>query len=139
LYVNELLYYVLKPQYPDPDLFDAYLLTIHGLVSAEDMSVIEALLRRFEWTLLNACGAAFSLSTEARTDTLIVADQQYQFIAGEGFICTTRGIPGSHLLALTEDNLSEPQYLKSAKIIMRQAIDHLLSGQEIKARALFAT
>ena len=48
----------------------------------------------------------------------------------------SKGIPGEHLLALAEDNLSEAVYLKSAKIIMRQAIDHLLGGREIKARGL---
>jgi DNA repair protein RecO (recombination protein O) len=42
-----------------------------------------------------------------------------------------------HLLALSEDNLNEEVFLKSAKKIMRQAIDHLLGGREIKARTLY--
>ncbi len=62
LYVNELLYYALSPMYPDLELFDAYLQTVYGLASAQDKSAIESLLRRFEWSLLMACGAAFSLT-----------------------------------------------------------------------------
>ncbi|MGM9451810.1 DNA repair protein RecO [Legionella bozemanae] len=137
LYVNEILYYALSPNYPDAALFDAYLFTLNNLASAKERLVIEALLRRFEWTLLHACGYSFSLTHEARTANLIVADLCYQFVAGEGFIIHSRGIPGAHILALAQDNLNEASYLKSAKIIMRQAIDHLLGGREIKTRALY--
>lgn len=137
LYINELLYYVLKPVYPDAELFDAYLHTLNGLTSSQDRLVIEALLRRFEWTLLQTCGYMFSLTEEARTEQAIVANAYYQFIAGEGFILSHQGIAGEHILALAENKLDHPVYLKSAKIIMRQAIDHLLNGRDIKARALF--
>ncbi len=137
LYVNEILYYALSPNYSDSTLFDAYLFTLNGLALAKERAVIEALLRRFEWTLLHACGYSFSLTQEARTANLIAEDSYYQFVAGEGFILDSRGISGTHLLALAQDNLSEAPYLKSAKMIMRQAIDHLLGGREIKTRALY--
>lgn len=137
LYINELLYYTLSPSYPDPELYQAYLLTLNGLSITRERFAIEALLRRFEWTLLKSCGYSFSLNQEARTGDWIVAELYYQFVAGEGFIlANSRGIPGEYILALAEDNLNEAAYLKSAKIIMRQAIDHLLGGREIKARAL---
>jgi DNA repair protein RecO (recombination protein O) len=138
LYVNELLYYVLSPSYPDMHLFDAYLQTLNGLALNKEKSVIEALLRRFEWSLLNASGHSFSLTEEARTGGYIAADATYQFIAGEGFVAHPQGISGEHILALSEDNLQELIYLKTAKLIMRQAIDHLLGGREIKARALYS-
>ncbi|KTD72923.1 DNA repair protein RecO [Legionella tucsonensis] len=137
LYINEILYYALSPNYPDAILFDAYLFTLNNLTSAKKRLVIEASLRRFEWTLLHACGYSFSLTHEARTANLIVADSCYQFVAGEGFILNSRGIPGAHILALAQDNLNEAPYLKSAKIIMRQAVDHLLGGREIKTRTLY--
>lgn len=137
LYVNEILYYALSPNYSDSTLFDAYLFTLNGLALAKERAVIEALLRRFEWTLLHACGYSFSLTQEARTAHLIAEDSYYQFVAGEGFILDSRGISGTHILALAQDNLSEAPYLKSAKMIMRQAIDHLLGGREIKTRALY--
>ncbi len=139
LYLNEILYYVLKPNSPEPIVFDAYLFTLKSLAATTDRLVLESLLRRFEWTLLTACGYAFSLTHEARSQIPIVADQSYQFIAGEGFVFHNKGILGAHLLALAEDNLEETLYLKLAKMIFRQAIDHLLGGREIKSRTLYVT
>lgn len=137
LYINELLYYALSPVYPDAELFNAYLMTINGLALTQDRLVVESLLRRFEWILLKSCGYSFSLIQEARTGVAIIADAYYQFVAGEGLVSASKGFPGEYLLALADDNLSEPAYLKTAKIIMRQAIDHLLGGREIKARSLY--
>ncbi|AUH72709.1 DNA repair protein RecO [Legionella sainthelensi] len=137
LYINEILYYALGSNYSDSALFDAYLFTLNNLVSTSDRLVLEALLRRFEWTVLRTCGYSFSLTQEARTENLIVADLYYQFVAGEGFVIDSVGIPGEHILALAQDDLSDAAYLKSAKKIMRQAIDHLVGGREIKSRALY--
>lgn len=137
LYLNELLYYALKPAYPDPELFDGYCSTLNALTQVTERLAMEPLLRRFEWTLLRSCGYGFSLKTEAQSDIPIDKDAYYQFIATEGFVKHVNGLPGAHILALAEDNLSETAYLKSAKIIMRKAIDNLIGGREIKARSLY--
>lgn len=137
LYINELLYYALSPVYPDEALFNAYLMTLNGLALVSHRLEVESLLRRFEWALLKTCGYSFSWTQEARTDALIDADRYFQFVAGEGFVSASKGIPGKHLLALAEDNLNDEALLKSAKQIMRSAIDHLLGGREIKARSLY--
>lgn len=137
LYVNEILYHALSPHSPDTDFFDTYLFTLKALAVTKERLALESLLRRFEWALLKVCGYSFSLTHDARTDDGIVAERSYQFIAGEGFIAVTRGIPGAHILALAADNFAEVDSLKSAKHIMRKAIDHLLGGREIKARALY--
>ena len=137
LYINELLYYALSPAYSDEALFDAYVMTLNGLTLVSHRLAVESLLRRFEWALLKTCGYSFSLTQEAQTGALIDPDRHYQFVAGEGFVSVSKGIPGEHLLALAEDNLNDEVLLKSAKHIMRSAIDHLLGGREIKARALY--
>jgi DNA repair protein RecO (recombination protein O) len=137
LYLNELIYYALKSLAPEPELFQAYEFTLNHLSITEDQKAIEALLRRFEWTLLQACGQSFSLTHEAETGLLVTAEQKYRFIAGQGMVLSSKGIPGEHVLALASDDLTQAEYLKSAKIVMRQAINHLLNGREIKARALF--
>jgi DNA repair protein RecO (recombination protein O) len=137
LYINELLYYTLSPMNPEPELFDAYLLVLKVLTASMPIQRIEALLRRFEWILLKVCGYSFSLTQEARTSTLIQADAYYRFIAGEGLVASAQGIPGAHILALATDQLHEAPCLHSAKKIMRQAIDHLVGGREIKARSLY--
>ena len=136
LYINELLYHALKPLDADSSLFDAYLTTLTGLAATQERFIIEALLRRFEWTLLQVCGYTFSLTHVASTGDLILADQFYQFLPGEGFIAQQQGISGNDILALAQNNLNDLASLKAAKTIMRQAIDHLLGGRIIKARAL---
>ncbi len=118
-------------------MFQAYVFALHHLSLAESKAAIEALLRRFEWSLLQACGHNFSLVQEAETGRLINAAHYYQFIPGKGIVLATKGIPGAHLLALAADDLTEAEYLKSAKIIMRKAIDQVLGGRAIKARSLF--
>lgn len=137
LYVNEVLYHVLSPNYPDEALFAAYILTLKNMTLVQERGELESLLRRFEWNLLKSCGYSFSLTHEARTEQLIVDGLFYQFIAGEGFIVADKGVPGAHILALANDDLTDAGYLKSAKMIMRKAVDHLLGGREIKARALY--
>ena len=136
LYINELLYYVLNQGEADSQLFDIYTQTLNGLSLSSERLVLEPLLRRFEWHLLQACGYSFSFREDARTGDELIPEAYYQFIAGEGFILAKQGIPGEHILALACDNLDEITYLKSAKLIMGQAIDHLLDGREIRARAL---
>lgn len=137
LYLNELLYHVLKSSEPMPSLFHNYVFTLQELTQVHNQLSLEPLLRRFEWDLLHLCGYGFSFTEEARTGDVINAEYNYSWQAGEGFVVASQGIPGTHLLALAEGNLSEEAYLKSAKIIMRKAIDHLLGGREVKARALF--
>lgn len=150
LYVNELIYYALKPLSPEPALFEAYSATLQQLAalrspmtelakgSVEERLAIEILLRRFEWSLLKACGHGFLWAHEAYSKQLIRAESQYQFVVGVGFILAKQGIQGQHLLALAQDDFSEVSCLNVAKKIMRQAIDHLLGGREIKARALYS-
>jgi DNA repair protein RecO (recombination protein O) len=137
LYLNELVYYTLKPMDSEPLLFQAYQETLNALVLSEERVHVESLLRRFEWALLCACGHGFSFSEEGRTGRKVSEQSYYQFIADEGFILAPSGISGAHLLALAADDLLDYEVLKSAKKIMRQAIDYLLGGRELKSRALY--
>lgn len=137
LYVNELLYYALSPLESQTELFDVYLHTMQGLSAITDRLAIEVLLRRFEYSLLLACGYSVSFTNEAYTVEPIEADQSYKFIAGAGFVATEIGIAGMDILALAEGRLDEVKVLRTAKFIMRQAIDHLLGGRELKARSLY--
>ncbi|WP_028389579.1 DNA repair protein RecO [Legionella fairfieldensis] len=135
LYMNELLFYALRPMDPQPALFDVYLGTMQQFVTNPDKIAVEVLLRRFEWGLLLACGYSVSFNEEARTFTPIVIESFYQFIAGEGFIAAERGFTGKDILALAQGQLDNLHLLKIAKLIMRQSIDHLLGGKELKSRS----
>ncbi|MBA2651990.1 MAG: DNA repair protein RecO [Tatlockia sp.] len=137
LYVNELLYYALKPMDSQPELFAAYVHTMQGLSAINDPLAIEIVLRRFESVLLQACGYSLSFTSTTNPEAPIQADFCYQFIAGEGFRIAADGIVGADILALSEGRFEQLSVLKSAKYIMRQAINHLLGGKELKSRALF--
>lgn len=136
LYINELLYLSLRPFDPHPDLYDAYLETLYKLVMVTDNLAIEVLLRRLEWMLLLACGQAISF-TEGHSRKKLVEDGCYQFTVHEGFIPTSTGLLGKDILAFAEGRVDEVAVLKTAKFIMRRAIDHLLGGKPLKSRALY--
>ena len=137
-YMNELLYHSLSPLEPEPELFKAYAHTLQAMADgASQGQALESLLRRFEWSLLKTLGYSFSLTQEAYCNTPILEEKYYGFIPTEGFVLQSQGILGSHILALSTDNLTNTEYLQTAKKIMRQAIDNLLGGREIKARALY--
>lgn len=137
LYLNELVHHTLKPLAAEPELFQAYAYVLQHLSLTREQLSIETLLRRFEWSLLHAAGHHFSLTHDAQTGLLVNKEKHYHFIAGKGVVLAAEGILGEHLLALAADDLSTSDYLKSAKIIMRQAIDYLLGGKEIKSRSLY--
>lgn len=137
-YLNELLYYVLKPKDPHPELFDRYLQTLEGLSFIKEKLGVEVLLRRFEWDLLRVCGYSISFNEEAHTAKAIDEAQLYRFSATEGFIASAEGtFSGRELLALGRGELNEIQLLRTAKQIMRQAVEHLLGGRELKSRSLY--
>jgi DNA repair protein RecO (recombination protein O) len=129
LYMNELLHYTLRPQ--DPDV------TLKALSRAEGRLSIEAILRRFEWVFLKACGYEISFTHDARTAQLISDKNFYRLVPGEGFILVDKGISGAHLMAMADDDLSDAMVLNASKKIMRQAIDYALDGRVIRARALY--
>ncbi len=137
LYVNELLYHALRPQDPSVELYDTYQHTLHALTDVTEPLVVEIILRRFEWSLLAACGYQMSLTHDVRSGLSIAPENNYALIVGEGFIVADQGICGAHILALAAGKLDDPFVLKSAKRIMRRVIDHALGGRHIKSRELY--
>ncbi|MCR9192695.1 MAG: DNA repair protein RecO [Gammaproteobacteria bacterium] len=135
LYLNELLYHTLRPEDPHPEIYDAYTATLNILNVSPDMPALERSLRRFEWTLLSSIGYGISLRHDVNTQP-IMASEYYVFHAGSGMLPAKQGILGAHLLALDQDCLDDPAVLRTAKHVMRQAVDHALGGKEIKTRRL---
>ncbi|MBA2656353.1 MAG: DNA repair protein RecO [Tatlockia sp.] len=137
LYVNELLYYALRPMDSQPELFAVYLQAMQGLSIFNEQLAIEIVLRRFESALLQACGYSLAFNSTVHPTMPINPLLYYQYIAGEGFRQSDQGFSGSDLLALAEGRLDELSVLKTAKTIMRQAINHLLGGKVLKSRSLY--
>lgn len=137
LYLNELLYHTLQSGESHALLYDAYVTALDGLVAALDRYQLEAVLRRFEWSLLQVSGYAMSLVTDALTNQPIIPTQYYQFQSTDGFRPADEGILGAHILAFSRDELIDPCVLKSVKFIMRRAIHTLLDGKPLKTRSFY--
>jgi len=137
LYVNELIYHTVKPLDALPDLYEAYQYTMQALSVVKERLAIEAVLRQFEWQLLASCGVLCSFEQEAHNSRLIEPGLFYQYRPAQGFVRSPQGLPGGDILSMAHRKLDTPAVLKTAKIIMRQAIDHLLAGKVLKSRSLF--
>lgn len=139
LYVNELLYYILHPEEPCAELFAGYEATLEGLSALSNRLAIEIVLRRFEKMVLAVAGHALVLEEEGESNQPIAENAFYQFRAGQGFIRSDKGFPGYLICAWAQEQWHDLQVLKLAKLVMRQALDHLLDGRPLKSRALFQT
>jgi DNA repair protein RecO (recombination protein O) len=144
LYLNELLYRALKPELCDINLFDAYETALIALKNAVTRTMLEVALRHFERILIEVSGYAVSYSHEARSQKAILNNAYYLFFPGEGFILdqvdntlNSYRFLGEHLLAMGENKWDDVAVLKTAKLIMRRAIDYLLDGVSIQTRALY--
>ncbi len=137
LYINELIYHLLRPLDPYPTLFTAYRHSIQNLARHNEPLAIEMILRQFEWNLLSYCGYSPSFTHEARSSKVIDPDCYYRFIADEGFVFSPKGMSGSEILKIGTGKIDDPNVLKTAKYIMRLAIDQLLGGRPLKSRSLY--
>lgn len=137
LYLNELLYLTQQPLEQTPELYVLYTQALDDLTRATNRMEIEMILRRFEWQFLISCGYAMSLTHDAQSLQPIMHSSQYSLVPGEGFVLTKTGILGEHILAMADDLLHDLNVLKSAKWIMRRAIDHMLDGKSLKTRELY--
>lgn len=131
LYINELVYYTLKPFDPHSDLYLAYQYVLHGLTLASERLTLESLLRRFEWVLLRESG--YRLAFVDGNNSAF-----YRFVAGAGFVAAQEGFALATVSAIIAGEFHDVQVVQAAKRIMRGAIDYLLAGRELKSRQLFS-
>jgi DNA repair protein RecO (recombination protein O) len=134
MYLNELLFYLLREADPHENLFDVYRSTL-GELQSED--AIEPLLRKFEFGLLTELGYSIELYTDI-DGAPVLADAQYSYLPDAGFrreYTQIAGlIPGQAIEDLAENGLQSRAALKVAKILCRCHLDLLLAGRELKSR-----
>ncbi|TAK64686.1 DNA repair protein RecO [Methylobacter sp.] len=134
-YINELVGHFLHKYDPHPEVFDYYSECLSSLAVASN---IESVLRLFELNLLECAGYGLQLeydNNEKPIDSL----KKYGFNVGQGPIEVVNGrFSGKTLLALSARELTEPQVLNEAKILMRMVIDVYLQGRELKSRAVIS-
>jgi len=136
-YLNELLVRLLHPYDPHPRLFHAYR---HVLLQLVEGGAVQASLRMFEKTVLAEIGYGLRLTADI-SNAPIEPDAWYDFDPGHGLekvLAHTQKqlLSGAHLLAIHNNELSDPAVLHTAKQLMRLAIAAQLGDKPIKSREL---
>tara|TARA_R110002051_G_scaffold219374_1_gene283313 strand:+ start:110151 stop:110870 length:720 start_codon:yes stop_codon:yes gene_type:complete len=140
LYLNELLIRLMPPGDPSALIFAAYQ---HALEQLAGPALLEPVLRQFEWQLLEVMGYGFSLTEDALGQP-VSADQQYVWHAERGLLpiaqltSAATGLPGAGLLAMAAADWAQPQALRTAKLLMRQALAVHLGDRPLVSRQLFS-
>ena len=141
-YVNELLTRLLPEGIAHAPLFDRYARLITLLAHGVD---VEAHLRIFELSFLDDMGYGLDLYTDHADGSPIDSSCDYLFHPGEGFtrIEISPTSPqrnmfcGAHLLAIAEQEFDSPMVRKSAKRLLRQALEAHLGQRPLHSRELF--
>lgn len=132
-YINELIVCFLHKYDPHPDLFECY---SECLAALADGSCMEAALRQFELNLMEGVGYGLPLAFGDNGKS-IEPSKKYDFNVGHGAVEAINGqFSGKTLLALSAKELTDPQVLSEAKILMRTVIDVYLQGRPLKSRGV---
>lgn len=141
LYLNELLIRLLPPGDPHALIFAGYQRALEHLASEQP---VEPALRQFEWQLLEVMGYGFSL-TEDACGRPLDPGRSYAWHAEQGLVPLpeaapiTAGLPGAGLLAMAASEWHAPQALRTAKLLMRQALAIHLGDRPLVSRQLFSS
>jgi DNA repair protein RecO (recombination protein O) len=140
MYMNELLVRLLHRNDAHPALFAAY---DHALKALAGNSVADAVLRRFEFTLLDELGYGFDLGADGTSGQPIDATLWYRYAPGVGLVvchdiaaCPTAAFAGSDLLVMVSGEFSGAVRL-TAKRLLREALAVHLGDTPLRSRELF--
>jgi DNA repair protein RecO (recombination protein O) len=138
-YLNELILKLFARQDPHPEIYDLYAETVARL-KAEPRE--QPALRLFEKRLLDGIGYGLSLETEALTGRPVEAGRLYQYRLEQGpqelqgVAEHALALPGASLLAVAQEDFSDPQVCADARLLLRAALDRALEGRELNSRAV---
>ncbi|MGH8596031.1 MAG: DNA repair protein RecO, partial [Gammaproteobacteria bacterium] len=139
LYCNELIARFLPRGDADEQVFVAYESVLEGL---RREAPLEHCLRRFEVTLLQACGFSMVLEYAVDSDAPIDSRLRYFYLPESGPVIerpagACREISGATLLALAQQLPWAEDSSREAKHLMRFVIQHHLGGRQLHSRTLF--
>ncbi len=138
-YVNEILMRLVRSGEPHDDVFDLYAEVLAGLAVA---SASDVPLRRFEKRLLEALGYGLSLSYEANTSTAVDAQAFYHYrpevgaVRNSGVRDDGRAIRGDMLHAIEREEFDDPDVLRVARVVLREALAVHLGSAPLRVRAV---
>lgn len=142
LYINELMTRLVPEHDPHPELFDHYVELLHLLPDTTD---VEPLLRRFELMLLEQLGYGIALDAEVLSGAAMDAQSWYRFVAEDGFVLTRDSangnggnvFSGADLQAMALGNYDSEDVKRTAKRLLRIALDAHLGGRPLRSREFF--
>ncbi|MEC7120372.1 MAG: DNA repair protein RecO C-terminal domain-containing protein [Pseudomonadota bacterium] len=139
-YLNELLVRLLPLEEPCPDLFAAYADALHELGLLDITSTIQQavlpILRRFEAVLLTTLGYPVRFDQDVYQHP-IMAEQQYQFELGAGFVAADRGEQGAVLLLMQTEQAFSAATLPMLTRVFRRVLAEQLGEQPLRSRDLW--
>jgi len=140
-YLNELLTRLLHRFEAHSRLFDCYSESLDLLSGA---NISEPVLRVFEKRLLEELGYALELKTEVETGTPVDPNRYYSYVPTQGLVTCRDNtnkedfISGGALLALEQEQLSDPGHLRESKLLMRKVINFYLGGKQLHTRRTYS-
>lgn len=144
-YINELLVRLLPQMESCPEVFEDYQQFVIAIsaVTADDLSLIEPVLRDFEFRLLDALGYGINFYSAADSGDPLVADCFYRFSSDAGFFPVNAGdqrsgyFLGGDLQAIADRDFSLESTRAAAKRLSRLALASHLGDKPLKSRELF--
>jgi len=140
LYVNELLIRLLHRNDAHPRLFAAYDEVLHQLVASP---AVDAVLRQFEFTLLEELGYSVDPGLDGVSGRAIDPARWYLYEPGVGLVAVDggsaepgAGYRGADLLAIKSGDLGGTAR-HTAKRLLREALAVHLGGTPLRSRELF--
>tara|TARA_B110000503_G_scaffold10172_2_gene13687 strand:- start:1202 stop:1975 length:774 start_codon:yes stop_codon:yes gene_type:complete len=140
MYMNELLVRLLHRDDAHPALFLAYDQALKALTSAD---VLDTVLRRFEYRLLEELGYNFDLHVDGASGQPVQPTSVYCYEPGVGLVATSgvgdsmRGVyAGYDLLAMAAGDFGGGAR-SAAKRLLREALAEHLGSAPLRSRELF--
>jgi DNA repair protein RecO (recombination protein O) len=138
MYLNELLVRLLHRNDAHPMLFSAYDQALKALAAVD---VVDPVLRRFEYRLLDQLGYSFDFATDGASGLAVESACVYRYERGTGLVTTTDTgggtvYAGSDLLAMASGDFGGAAR-GAAKRLLREALAEHLGDAPLRSRELF--
>lgn len=136
-YLNELLLALVQRRDAHPDLFAHYGAALAALADQDDA---EAVLRRFEVSLLAEIGYGLVVDGDVVTRQPLQAERRYEYAIERGPVPVDSGcagelvFSGADLMAIGRGEFAGQHQLRNAKRLLRPLLNRALGGRTLRTR-----
>ncbi len=137
LYINELILRCTQRGHEVEGLLQQYCKTVEELSNGNNEA---AVLREFEWSLINCLGYGASLSVD-NNNQQIAAESYYHYLPETGLLLTLKDAPlaisGRSILEFEQNNWHNESILNDARKLTSQALKPLVGDKPFSSRSLY--